>query len=63
MSRNIAFTALKKLLILHRLEALKGDRAQEHSIGVNDQWRICFTWRAVGGANGLYAALCRTRTR
>ncbi len=29
----------------NRLEALKGNRAGQHSIRVNDQWRICFTWR------------------
>jgi proteic killer suppression protein len=29
----------------NRLEALKGDRAGEHSIRINDQWRICFVWR------------------
>ena len=28
----------------HRLELLKGDRAGQHSIRVNDQWRICFRW-------------------
>ena len=28
----------------NRLEALKGDRAGQHSIRVNDQWRVCFTW-------------------
>lgn len=28
----------------NRLEALKGDRAGQHSIRINDQWRICFTW-------------------
>jgi proteic killer suppression protein len=28
-----------------RLEALKGDRAGQHSIRVNDQWRIYFVWR------------------
>ena len=28
----------------NRLEALRGDRAGQHSIRVNDQWRICFTW-------------------
>jgi proteic killer suppression protein len=27
------------------LEALAGDRAGQHSIRVNDQWRLCFTWR------------------
>lgn len=49
----------RKLLLLHaaarlddllvppgnRLEALKGDRAGQHSIRVNDQWRICFIWK------------------
>ncbi len=30
----------------NRLEALKGDRAGQHSIRVNDRWRICFVWRA-----------------
>jgi proteic killer suppression protein len=33
----------------NRLEALKGDRAGQHSIRINDQWRICFVWRD-GGA-------------
>ena len=28
----------------NRLEALKGDRAGQHSIRINDQWRICFEW-------------------
>ena len=27
------------------LEALKGDRKGQHSIRVNEQWRICFRWR------------------
>jgi len=30
----------------NRLELLKGDRAGQHSIRVNDQWRICFVWDA-----------------
>jgi len=29
----------------NRLEALKGNRNGQHSIRVNDQWRICFAWR------------------
>lgn len=51
--------AARKLLILHaaeriqelrvppgnRLERLKGDRAGQYSIRINDQWRICFNWR------------------
>lgn len=30
----------------NRLERLRGDRTGEHSIRVNDQWRICFRWRS-----------------
>jgi len=30
----------------NRLEALKGDRKGQHSIRINDQWRICFMWKA-----------------
>jgi toxin HigB-1 len=29
----------------NHLEALKGDRKGQHSIRINDQWRICFRWR------------------
>jgi proteic killer suppression protein len=32
----------------NRLEALKGDRRGQHSIRVNDQYRICFVWTAEG---------------
>lgn len=32
----------------NRLEALKGDRAGQHSIRINDQFRVCFTWATVG---------------
>jgi len=32
----------------NRLEALKGDRAGQYSIRVNDQFRICFRWTAAG---------------
>ena len=55
----IARIALRKLLLLdaagriddlrippgNRLESLDGDRAGQHSIRVNDQWRICFRWQ------------------
>ena len=34
-----------KLLPGNRLEKLKGDRAGQHSVRINDQWRICFRWR------------------
>jgi proteic killer suppression protein len=57
--RAIERQARRKLLYLHRarvvqdlnappgnrLEGLKGDRRGQHSIRINDQWRICFTWR------------------
>jgi proteic killer suppression protein len=59
---GIARQALKKLAILdaaeiletlrvppgNRLEALKGDRTGQHSIRINDQWRICFHWTSEG---------------
>jgi len=57
--RSIERVALRKLLQLHaateirvlasppgnQLEALRGDRKGQHSIRVNDRWRICFIWR------------------
>ena len=56
---QIASTTLRRLTVLHnaerlsdllippgnRLEALRGDRADQHSIRINKQYRICFTWR------------------
>ena len=36
--------AFHKLPPGNRLEALKGDRRGQHSIRINDQWRICFLW-------------------
>jgi len=30
----------------NRLEVLKGDRKGQHSIRINDQWRICFVWKS-----------------
>ena len=55
-------TGLRKLLVLdaaedlrdllvppgNRLEALSGDRKGQHSIRVNEQWRICFVWTPAG---------------
>ena len=32
----------------NHLEALKGDRKGQHSIRVNDQWRVCFVWTSEG---------------
>ena len=58
--RAIERVARRKLMYLHwarvledlkappgnQLEALKGDRKGQHSIRINDQWRLCFTWKA-----------------
>lgn len=43
-----AATALDDLRVPpgNRLERLKGDRAGQHSIRINKQWRICFRWRS-----------------
>lgn len=35
----------------NRLEALKGDRAGQFSIRINDQWRICFVWTDAGAGD------------
>ncbi|MFM7697104.1 MAG: type II toxin-antitoxin system RelE/ParE family toxin [Limnohabitans sp.] len=35
----------------NRLEALKGNRAAQYSIRINDQWRLCFGWTSNGPAN------------
>ena len=35
----------------NRLEKLAGDRAGQHSIRINDQWRVCFTWTPAGPDN------------
>ena len=32
----------------NRLETLKNDRLGQHSIRINDQWRLCFRWTAAG---------------
>ncbi len=59
LPQDIQRSALRKLEILNaavdmtdlrtppgnRLERLKGGRAGQHSIRINDQWRICFVWR------------------
>jgi proteic killer suppression protein len=45
-----AATALADLRVPpgNQLEALKGNRKGQHSIRVNDQWRVCFVWREDG---------------
>jgi len=32
----------------NRLEVLKGDRKGQHSVRINDQWRLCFVWTDMG---------------
>lgn len=46
LDRLDAATSLKDLaaFVGNRLEALKGDRAGQYSIRINDQWRVCFEW-------------------
>jgi proteic killer suppression protein len=43
-----AVTTLRDLAVPpgNRLEALQGGRAGQHSIRINDQWRICFRWES-----------------
>lgn len=41
----------------NHLEALKGDRKGQHSIRINDQWRICFRWHD-GNAHDVEIADC-----
>lgn len=46
IQRVIAAPSLRALRIppSQRLEALSGNRAGQHSIRINDQWRVCFVW-------------------
>ncbi|MCE0523701.1 MAG: type II toxin-antitoxin system RelE/ParE family toxin [Methylacidiphilales bacterium] len=48
-----AATRLEELRVPpgNRLEALKGSRRGQHSIRVNDQWRVCFRWQTDGPHN------------
>ena len=43
-------TALTDLRVQpsHRLETLCGDRAGQHGVRINDQWRVCFIWTDQG---------------
>lgn len=45
-----AADSLQALAMLpsNRLERLSGDRRGQHSIRINDQWRVCFTWHQDG---------------
>jgi proteic killer suppression protein len=38
----------KRLIKHNQLEALSGDRKGQHSIRINDQYRICFVWTELG---------------
>lgn len=63
--RNIEAVAQRKLQMLddavelrdlrsppgNRLELLTGNRAGQHSIRINDQWRVCFIWTDAGPEN------------
>ena len=46
----VAAVALTDLRVppSHRLEALRRDREGQHSIRINDQWRVCFVWTDLG---------------
>ena len=60
LPQNIQHIARRKLVILdaapelnelrippgNKLESLKRERTDQHSIRINDQWRICFNWKA-----------------
>lgn len=62
LPRNIQQITLRKLFMqdkaqsltdlkippANRLEALKNDRKNQHSIRINDQWRVCFKWTPNG---------------
>lgn len=50
LDRIAAARSLADLAALpgNRLERLAGDRRGQHSIRINDQWRVCFVWRADG---------------
>ena len=50
LQRVLAATVLNDLRLppSHRLEALRGDRRGQHSIRINDQWRVCFSWTDQG---------------
>jgi proteic killer suppression protein len=62
LPHDIQRIAERKLIMIHRaggladlrvppanrLEKLSGNRAKQHSIRINEQWRICFEWREEG---------------
>ena len=62
MARDLAIAARRKLIAIdaaerledlrippgNRLEALRGDRAGQHSIRINGRWRVVFVWREDG---------------
>lgn len=50
LQRVVAATALSDLRVppSHRLKALTGDRKGQHSIRIDDRWRVCFCWTEQG---------------
>lgn len=50
LQRVVAAASLADLAVppSHRLERLRGNRAGQASIRVNDQWRVCFQWTPDG---------------
>ena len=50
LQRVVAATALSDLRVpsSQRLDGLSGDPAGQHSIRINDQWRVCFVWTDEG---------------
>ncbi len=50
LQRVVAAKSLADLRVprSHRLESLHGDRGDQYSIRINDQWRVCFYWTAQG---------------
>ena len=71
LPQNIQHIARRKLIILdaapelnalrippgNKLESLKRERKDQHSIRINDQWRICFNWK-VGDAYNVEITDC-----
>ena len=65
LPQDIQRVAERKMIMIHRaknlndlrippanhLEALKGKRKGQHSVRINDQWRICFEWHKDGAYN------------
>ena len=64
LQRVAAATGLSDLRIppSHRLKALTGDRKGQHSIRINDQWRVCFFWTEQGAWKSRLPTITREQT-